>query len=87
MHHFHLMKVQIENTKIKLGQNKRTTAEKVNEKHKMYQKKNQGLKSILITGDILNGNNLNEDFYYNLTSREVKQFKNAKITLCDVEQL
>jgi len=41
---------------------------------------------MLVTRDTLNGNNLNEDFNYNLTPGDVAKFKYAKITSCDVER-
>jgi len=40
---------------------------------------------MFIICNTLNGNNLNEDFHYNLTPGEVAKFKYTKITSCDVE--
>jgi len=76
----------MENTNIKLGENKGTTAEKVDEKLQNVLEKNRELKSMFITRDTLNGNNLDEDFHYNLTSGNVAKFKYVKITSCDVER-
>jgi len=76
-----------------LAKIKRTAIEKVNEKlQNVLEKlqnvleKNLGLKFLFIIHDTLNANNLDKDFYYNLTPGEVSKFKFAKITSCDVKR-
>ncbi|KAL4091427.1 hypothetical protein QTP88_026119 [Uroleucon formosanum] len=75
----------VENTKSKLGQNKGPIVEKINKKYKNVLEKNTGLKAMSTTRNILNGQNINEDFL-NLTPGEVKKFRYAKITSCDVKR-
>ncbi|KAL4085052.1 hypothetical protein QTP88_027890 [Uroleucon formosanum] len=75
----------VENTKSKLGQNKGPIAEKIDKKYKNVLEKNIGLKAMSTIGNILNGNNVDEDFP-NLTPGEVTKFRYAKITSCDVER-
>lgn len=72
----------VENTKIKFGQNNGTTSEKLNEKLQNILEKNRWLKFMFIIYDSLNAGNLDEDFHYDLTSREVKNLKTQK--LCHV---
>ncbi|KAL4153512.1 hypothetical protein QTP88_001345 [Uroleucon formosanum] len=75
----------VENTKSKLGQNKGPIAEKIDKKYKNVLEKNTGLKAMSTIRNILNGNNVDEDFP-NLTPGEVTKFRYAKITSCDVER-
>jgi len=69
----------VENTKSKLSQNKGPISEKINEKYKNVLEKNTGLKAMSTIRNILNGNNVDEDFP-NLTPGEVTKFRYAKIT-------
>lgn len=75
----------VENTISKLGQNKGPIAEKIDKKYKNVLEKNTGLKAMSTIHNILNGNNVDEDFP-NLTPGEVTKFRYAKITSCDVER-
>ncbi|CAI6351812.1 unnamed protein product [Macrosiphum euphorbiae] len=74
-----------ENTKFKLSQNKGPVAEKINNKLKNVLEKNTRLKSMFRISNILNGNNLGDDFP-NITPGEVTKFKYEKYTSCDVER-
>jgi len=67
----------VENTKIKLCQNKGKTAEKVNKNFQNIFEKNRGLQFMFVIL-YLNGSNLDENLHSILIPGEIVKFKNAK---------